>query len=104
MTCTALSSEGRTSGTHTLGDPVRQPRFTQPTAPTPLRGVCLPTVHYLLHFFYSWRGLLAWTCLGFVAFVAFVAVALAIRAEAKNLRGWTRERKTATGPSGNVGL
>jgi len=71
-----------------------------PTDPIPLRGVGLPTVRYFLHYLGSWRGLLAWAGLGLAA---FVAVALAIRAEAKNLRAWTRGRKTATGPSGNVG-
>ena len=72
-----------------------------PTDPIHLRGVGLPTVGTtFLHWLGSWRGLLAWAGLGLAA---FVAVALASRAEAKNLRAWTRGRKTATGPSGTVG-
>ncbi len=53
--------------------------------------------HYLLALALGWRGMLAWDGLGLAA---FVAVVLAIRAEAKNLRAG---RRTATGPSGNVG-
>ena len=74
-------------------------RVSTLTGTIPLPGVGLPTVHYLLHFLGSWRGLLAWASLGLVA---FVAVALAIRAEAKSLRVWTRKRRTVTSPSGNV--
>lgn len=54
-------------------------------------------MHYLLRYLWGWRALLAWAGLGLTA---FVAVALAIRSEARNLRAWTRGRKTATGPSG----
>ena len=53
-----------------------------------------------VHFVSGWSGLLGWASVGLAA---VVAVALAMRAEAKNLRAWTRGRRTATGPSGNVG-
>ncbi len=70
-----------------------------PERPDSPFGRTLAEVRFV-HFVASWSGLLAWISVGSAA---FVAVALAIRAEAKNLRAWTRGRRTATGPSGNVG-